>query len=100
MASRRLNDTAAISEALYKTPEVENHCSTVTIEKIDNGYLCCRSVSTPTSYQSSKEFYPARPQPDELLGISPKVGATSLADAMGSIHASSYRRGGGDRGRY
>lgn len=80
MAVKRLNDTAAI----IATPLGEGESHSTSVEKIDNGYLVCRSSWNPRTGQSksSKVFSETEPRVMPEAMEANGVGNSSLRDTM------------------
>lgn len=91
MSHKRLSDTAALAMATPDTPGIEGYEHSVSIRKIDNGYICRSSTSGPMGYRCSEEYYAEKPTLESLRGTD--AGTSAMRDAVSSIHSSGYRRG-------
>ena len=70
--SRRNSAEVISQESPEGDEEGPNHVS-VTVRKIDNGYISTHSVETDGEYRSREEYHAKKPTIEEVMGAGDKI---------------------------
>ena len=82
MARKRLNDTAALTARPAQGPLAENERVSVSVRRIDNGYIVDTSRDLDGEYSCKQEFTPEKPDLRNVMrSDEPAQGTNSLRSA-------------------
>jgi hypothetical protein len=81
--TRQLNDTIAL-QMMPIDPVQKNESNHMSVRKIDNGYITCRSSNKDGQYESSEMFTPEPPIDSGDRGGNPMAKAAAYLNRTGT----------------